>query len=150
MRPLLGDSDSSYILNTLIWRFRFTTCLKHAPSFAIPVHHISSAVPVHHVYLKRAPSFGDSGSSYILNRPLFRDSGSSYRIYHISMTRPSFGDSAILHMPPRSAIPAQHLSETGPLIWRFGFIIYLKHVPHLATRPLIWRIVLASPVHHIS
>ena len=88
------------------------------------------ATPVHR-HLQHAPSFSDSGSSYILNRSLCCDSASSY----------------IYNTPPHLAIPFYHISETHPLICRFRFITYRKHGPSFAipahhistTRPLICR-----------
>ena len=147
-----------------MWRFRFIIYLKHGPIvLAIPVHHISQtrarmcrfrliihpsfgvsgssyilntsfhlAIPIHHIYLKHALSYGDSGLSYILNR--FR-AHSSY----------------ILNKPPHLKIRIC-ISYTHCLIWRFRLIIYLKHAPSsgdsgssyiLDTPPH-----LAIPVHH--
>ena len=85
--PSLGDSGSTYILNT------------PPPHLVLPLHHMSSTpllwpfrLIIHH---KHAPSFGVSGSSYILNMPpSFGHSGSSY----------------IINTPPHLAIPDHHIS----------------------------------------
>ena len=49
--------------------------------------HPHLAIPVQHIYLKRAPSFGDAGSSQIL------------------------------HTSPHVAIPVRHIRKHTPLIW---------------------------------
>ena len=90
----------------LIWRFLFITYLKHAP-----------------MCLKHAPSFDESGSSYIYNTPS--------------------------HL----ASPVHNISYTRPIIWQFRLLICLKHGPSfghpgssciLNTPPH-----LATPVHHV-
>ena len=108
----------------------------------IPVHHISLTTPLVRRfrftrYRKHAPSFGDNGSSYILNTPPH----SAIPVHRLSLTRarirrspftihlnhassfgdngiyrkhaPSFGDSGssyILNTPPLLAIPVHHMS----------------------------------------
>ena len=57
----------------MIWRFRFLIYVKHAPSFGDSGSSNILYTPPHRrfrsiIYFKHAPSFGDSGSSYILNR----------------------------------------------------------------------------------
>ena len=160
---LFCDSASSYIYNTLppiaipfyhisetralIWRSRFITYLKHGPSFAIPVHHVSSTSPhlpiPYIVYLKHATSLGDnirktrttntntqkpicySGSSYILNTPP-----------HLAIPVPDTSDTRTLS--PLLAITKWNLklairrtTNTKPIQinFHFRFTIYLKHPP---------------------
>ena len=149
--PSFGDSVVSYILNMpLIWRFRFRliTYLQHAPPiwrclFFIYLQQVGDRF---NMYLEWAPSFGVSGSACIFKHASsFGDSGSSY----------------ILNMPPHFAIPIRPRSTKHPLFWRFRFIMYLKpsplsrfrfiiylqHAPsfgdsgssYLVNTPLIWR-----------
>ena len=90
------------------------------PHLAIPVHHISTTCPLvwrfrFIIYLQHAPSFGDSGSSYVLNTaPSFGDSGSSY----VVNTPPSFGDSVFIiylkHAPSSCDSGSSHILNTPP------------------------------------
>ena len=96
-----GGGGSSYILNTpLIWQFRF----HHIPEHAPPIRRFRIII-----YLKHAPSVGDTVSSYILNCPLiwrFR-----FNMYH--KHAPAFGDSGssyISNTPTHLAIPFHHTS----------------------------------------
>ena len=108
------------------------------------------------------PSFGDSGSSYILlNTPphfVLPLHPSSYilntpphlaiPVHHISY--PSFGDSGssyiMLNTPPHVVLPLHQISLTFSLMWRLRFIIYLQHAPSFSafhqislTCPRMWR-----------
>ena len=63
------------------------------------------------MYLKHALYFGDSSSN-----PLIGDRRFRLNIY-------------TLNTPPHVAIPAQDISWTRPLLWRYRFVIDLKHDP---------------------
>ena len=111
-----GDCD--YIQNTsphfailahpFTWRFRFIMDLQHAPviwRFRFMM------------YLQHAPSFGDSGSSHILDTPPHL----TIPVHHAFSTRPLFCDSGtsyILNTPPHLAITVHHVT-----------IMYLEHLP---------------------
>ena len=73
----MGETGSSYILSTpphLAITVQHISILNTAPHVAIPLHRISEARPLIWrfrltIFFKHAPSFGDSGSSYMLKTP---------------------------------------------------------------------------------
>ena len=96
--PSLGD-----------WRFRLHHILNTHRPLAIPVHDISRTRRLignvgSIIYLKHAPSLGDSGSSYILNTT------------PLAISVPSY----ILHMHPYFSVPAlSYILNTT--LWRCCF-----------------------------
>ena len=136
-------------------RFRLTILTRSVPS-AIPAQHISQTRPFigrfwFIIYLKQAPSSGDSGSSYITQtRPLLR----RFRLIAHLKHAPSFGDSGsssgssyLFNSPPplfgdshlRRAIPVYHIAYTHPSpTKRFRIILISDTRSHLAI-----------PLHHI-
>ena len=89
------------------------------------------------LHLENVPSFGDSGSSYILTVLSF-----AIPLRHISTTRyllSRFPSTVYLKHAPSFGDPGPwHIVNTAPLS-RFRFIMYLQHVPSFA-----------DSVHHLS
>ena len=115
---------------------------------AVPV--LTPRIAAFGAYLEPIPSsFGDSGSSRILNTPPHL----AISLHHLFAPAPSFGDKAIpvlLNPFPHSAI------WTGGTNWQIR-IIYLKRAPSFSdpglTRLLVWRfrfITFAEPALSIG
>ena len=108
------DSEALYILNTptpLIWCFRF---IKHIFKYGPLMWRFRFII-----HLKHAPSFGDSGSSYILNVATSLDDCDSSYISNTPLvwfSRSSYllstpsGSSYMFNTPPHMAIPVHHVS----------------------------------------
>ena len=109
------------------------------PHLAILVPHISTTRLLiwrllFIIYLTHAPSFGNSGSSYIFKHaPSFGHSGST----HILNTPPLRRFQSIMYListPPHLATPVQHVSTTRPKARVFIFLLW----PLFARAPRHW------------